>query len=295
MSGPLDLRAALVGAGEGVPGGSHNDSALPDPDDHPQVVYAGVFLHAASRPQMEAGNPKRPGSLQLGQAFLRLARKRRLLAEDSRGFLKVRQPPEPPGSGSSALEMEMQTHAEPGTASIEYQELRLSLLQRPPGLGESDPVVYAVVTDLTYGRSMPFVFLRDIQRLHEQSPRLGAFSNRSLEHRISEFNEITLQALEEQPADPKVAQVQGKLAEVQEVVQDSLERVLERQPDIEGLVQLSSGLENFGKRLRLESRLLRQSLWWRDMRSRLLNGLVVLLVLFLVSASFCGVTLDSCI
>lgn len=251
--------------------------------EHPQVHYTAILrdgkllLEAANRSSQDQ-------SLSLGQSLLLRAQKKQLLRSLTKASINrsVRRSGEVDDGDGDAR-----------TASLLRKQHRITFR-----LSDRNPdFVYAVVTDQSYGHSMPSVFLSDIEKLHHRTQERDGHTRllrQALEERILEFSDITLQALESQEPNPKLMTAQANIAEVQNLVQSNLDELVTRNQDIDGLMEVSGSLSQSGRKFRQESQILRRHLWWKGFRLKVLNFGLVLLVLYIVAASFCGITFDHC-
>jgi len=148
-------------------------------------------------------------------------------------------------------------------------------------LGGEEDAVYVLVrsskkihVDIFEGRDHRCTSLRHEQFLHDHCSVDGPNVNNP-------------------PTDP-FKQAQAELADVKNIMVHNVESILSRGERIELLVDKTDNLNNQARAFRMRSTQLRRKMWWKNTKLMTLSIFVVLLIVYLLAASACGVSLGHC-
>lgn len=82
--------------------------------------------------------------------------------------------------------------------------------------------------------------------------------------------------------DEKIGKLQNKVGEVIDVMKDNVHKVMDRGYKLEELQDRSDDLVNNSELFRSRSNSLRHRMWWQNCRTKIIIGVVILLVLAVI-------------
>lgn len=146
---------------------------------------------------------------------------------------------------------------------------------------------------------IPYAFLNDIKEKftvkygREVPQRAIAFSMNEefsslLRDRMEYYNNRNAQV-------DNLDKVKDQIDQVKDVMVQNIEKVLERGEKIELLVDKSDRLNQQAFRFQKSSTTLRRTLWWKKVRTVAFLTALVAIVLYIIAASMCGLSLSKCI
>eukprot|EP00472_Partenskyella_glossopodia_P006068 CAMPEP_0197517848 /NCGR_PEP_ID=MMETSP1318-20131121/2934_1 /TAXON_ID=552666 /ORGANISM="Partenskyella glossopodia, Strain RCC365" /LENGTH=163 /DNA_ID=CAMNT_0043067743 /DNA_START=159 /DNA_END=650 /DNA_ORIENTATION=+ len=155
---------------------------------------------------------------------------------------------------------------------------------------------FKIVDDLAFmcmarsdqGKQVAFLFLKQVS---------DAFFDKYTgeEDEYDDFHPL-LEKIMHKFADPKAVQKMSKihqgLSEVKDVMVENIEKVLKRGEKIEVLVDKTEHLRFNSDAFRRQSRNLRRGLCWANVKAKIFIGLIVLVLIYVVIASYCGMALE---
>lgn len=151
-------------------------------------------------------------------------------------------------------------------------------------------LIYLCLAENNLGRSIPFVFLDKVQRLFE-----AQFGNNARETSVpyafnADFAPVLRKQIEYFSAEgsDKLSEVQQGLDQVKGVMQENIANILERGEKIEHLVVQSEGLMDTSNSFKAGATKLKQTMWWNDMKMKILIGVIIFFVFFFIVANACG-------
>lgn len=158
-------------------------------------------------------------------------------------------------------------------------------------------IIYLVIADAAAGRRIPFAFLADLQRKFLAAPSSsspdmppyglqGSFGT-TIANLMHTYNTAP-------PAD-ELTRAQNELNQVKDIMVQNVEQILSRGERIELLVDKTDVMAGRATAFRRGARNIRRQMWWRDKKVLALCILVGLILLWVVIAQFCGVTLNQCL
>jgi vesicle-associated membrane protein 7 len=186
---------------------------------------------------------------------------------------------------------------------------RLLLQKIPPDDGKMSYVYdshvfhYLVADGITYlcmadsqERRIPFAFLEDIKNRFKYN-----YGDRGRTAIAFQMNDDFGRDLQKQmayynanPAADNINRVRNQLEEVKGVMVQNIEKVLERGEKIELLVDKTDKLNNAAFKFERQSKKLKNAMWWRNLKMKLMIGLVVTLVLYIILGMACGFGFQKC-
>jgi vesicle-associated membrane protein 7 len=90
------------------------------------------------------------------------------------------------------------------------------------------------------------------------------------------------------PAADKISKVKGEIDEVKSVMVTNIEQVLARGEKIELLVDKTENLNQQAFKFKRQSRDLKNSMWWKNVKLMIIIFVIVVLVLYFIIAMACG-------
>jgi vesicle-associated membrane protein 7 len=96
------------------------------------------------------------------------------------------------------------------------------------------------------------------------------------------------------PGADSFGEINSKLDDVKNVMLQNIEMVLERGEKLELLVEKSDALQNQAFKFERSSKQLKNAMWWRRVKIYLLIFIVVVLIIWIISAIVCGIDYQKC-
>lgn len=145
-------------------------------------------------------------------------------------------------------------------------------------------------------RRITFSFLEDIIKTWRAS--YTAVEHSALAFSLNgEFGPVLQEKMEfyntSQGAD-NIAVVQARIDSVKDIMVENIDRVLERGEKIELLVDKTDRLNQQAFKFEKTARGLKNDLYWRGIRNKIIVFVIVLLVIFFIVVMECGISLDNC-
>ncbi|KAG6371311.1 VAMP synaptobrevin-like protein [Boletus reticuloceps] len=156
--------------------------------------------------------------------------------------------------------------------------------------------VYLVMADDAAGRKTPFAFLTDLQRKFTELPSsssavLDGAPAYSLQGTFSPTIATLLHIYNTNPPFDQVARAQAELDHVKDIMVKNVEQILSRGERIELLVDKTDTMATQATAFRRGARTVRRQMWWRNSKILALSVVVVLFLLYILAAQFCGAAL----
>jgi len=153
----------------------------------------------------------------------------------------------------------------------------------------SDKITYLCMTSEGYTRMLSFKYLDEIKKSFistygERAKSLHAYSaNADFKHKLQ-----TLMDLYNSHEQNKIGKVTAQVAEVKDIMQENIEKVIEREELIVSLVGKSEALSTSSGIFQRNSKKLKRALWWKNVKLMMLIGFIIILVVYIVLATACG-------
>lgn len=163
--------------------------------------------------------------------------------------------------------------------------------------GSHGNLIFLCMADAPFGRRIPFAFLDDIQmRFSKTYAKVVATAPAYAMN--DEFSRVLSQQMEYFSTNPNsdaINRVKSEISEVKSVMVENIDKVLERGTRIELLVDKTATLQDNSFRFKKQARALKRALWWKNAKLMIAMSGVIVLVLYLLVAYFCGgLSLPSC-
>jgi len=152
------------------------------------------------------------------------------------------------------------------------------------------------MADDAAGRKMPFAFLVDLQRKFTELPSSSSSGTPppayALQGTFSSTIATLMHTYNTSPPVDQVARAQAELDHVKDIMVKNVEQILSRGERIELLVDKTDTMATQATAFRRGARAVRRQMWWRNSKVLALSILVVLVVLYILVAQFCGAALQ---
>ncbi|KAJ9669542.1 hypothetical protein H2201_000409 [Coniosporium apollinis] len=166
--------------------------------------------------------------------------------------------------------------------------------EHPPSAASAGGLSYLVICKAELGRRIPFGYLISIKDafLKQYDPQTTDFAALP-PYGAAAFNATLKRLMHEQGAteagqNDAIKTAQREIASVREVMEENIERVLERGERIDLLVDKTDRLGGSARDFRVRSRGLRRRMWWKNVRLMALLCAVVVFLIYLFVGFGCG-------
>lgn len=153
-----------------------------------------------------------------------------------------------------------------------------------------DGLIYLCMAEEADKRRITFAFLDDVKKLFND--KYGQAAKNAIAFSLNEgFGPILRQRMEFFNTDPsadKLSQVKAQIDDVRTIMLENIDRVLERGEKMELLVDKTEQLNQQAFRFEKQSRGLRNTMWYRRLRTYVIIFLVVGLIIFFITSMLCG-------
>eukprot|EP00808_Paulinella_micropora_P031456 g62300.t1 len=153
----------------------------------------------------------------------------------------------------------------------------------------SDGLTYLCMADQQFPRLVAFQFLEDIRTRFKAT--YGDRGKTAIAFAFnSDFQRVLQQQMERYNSmkTDKVQKVREEINQVKDVMIKNIDKVLERGEKIELLVGKTDALDQHAVKFKKQSRQLKHSMWWKNVKLMLLLTLFILVIIYVIAASACG-------
>ncbi|KAL0843456.1 hypothetical protein Bca101_016701 [Brassica carinata] len=152
----------------------------------------------------------------------------------------------------------------------------------------SDGLTFLCMANDTFG-NVHMRFMKNYGRVAHHAPAYAM---------NDEFSRVLHQQMEFFSSNPSVDtlnRVRGEVSEIRSVMVENIEKIMERGDRIELLVDKTATMQDSSFHFRKQSKRLRRALWMKNAKLLVVLTCLIVLVLYIIIASFCGgITLPSC-
>ena len=159
-------------------------------------------------------------------------------------------------------------------------------------------ICYLCMSDEVDKHRIPYAFLNEMKEHFtakygvELPQRAIAFSmneefSKVIRDRMDYYNSSNVQI-------DNIDRVKDQIDQVKDVMVLNIEKVLERGEKIELLVDKTDRLNQQAFRFEKSSRTLRKTLWWKKFRTVACLTAVVVVLVYVIATSVCGITFSKC-
>lgn len=146
-----------------------------------------------------------------------------------------------------------------------------------------------------YKRRLTFDFLEDVKIIWRD--RYSHVEQSALAFALNEeFSPVLKSKMQyySTPESDKLSVINQRMDSVKDVMIDNIDKLLESKERVELLVDKTEELTHSAYKFEKQSRNLKNDLWCRGVRNKIIIGVVLLLIVVFVLAMVCGITLDQC-
>ena len=119
-----------------------------------------------------------------------------------------------------------------------------------------------------------------IENAMAYSPQFEEFA-RVVEQEMNRFGHMKF-------ADNKIAEVNDKVEATKQVMKDNVQKVIERGDNIETLIEKTDILVQTSDSFRVNTKTLKQKIWWKNVKIWIILIIVVLVLFWLIFSLACG-------
>jgi vesicle-associated membrane protein 7 len=168
------------------------------------------------------------------------------------------------------------------------------------GSGSGGVVVCMCMCDEKFGRSKPFLYLKDISEAFKlKYPNSTDGVSAALED-ISTYKSFEgvlserMQTINGSTGTDNITLVQKGLEEVKDVMLENMDKVIKRGDTIEVLMGKSENLNSASEKFKRSSTKLQQNLCLANVKFKVIIFCIILLLLYILLASICGPSFSQC-
>jgi len=143
-------------------------------------------------------------------------------------------------------------------------------------LATKDGVVFVCVAAKAHKTSTCFLFLKEIQKTFD-SDQASKFK--------PQLKKLMVQYSSEQV--DKISQINSELEDVKTIMQENIDRVIQRGENLEDLAETTSQLETDAAGFRTRAVQLKQSVWWASMRMKIIIAVAILVIIGIIIMAIC--------
>lgn len=153
----------------------------------------------------------------------------------------------------------------------------------------SGGLTYVCLADRGMGQSIPLNFLDEVCGRFESS-FLSASRTAVALQMNAEFQPVIrgLMEMYNEAADTSIDRIRSHVAEISDNMVDNIDKIMMRQEKIELLVEKTETLNRTAMQFRRQAVDVRRTLWWRDVRAKIVMVSITLVLIFLIVMWLCG-------
>lgn len=155
----------------------------------------------------------------------------------------------------------------------------------------SSGLTFVCLADRGMGQTAPLRFLDEVCGRFEASDAMLAASRTAVALQMNpEFQPVIRGLMEKynEASDSSMERIRAHTAEITENMIDNIDKIMQRQEKIELLVEKTETLNRTAIQFRRQAVDVRRTLWWRDVRAKVVMVSIVLLLIFLLITWLCG-------
>ncbi|KAI3454217.1 hypothetical protein Pfo_010880 [Paulownia fortunei] len=162
----------------------------------------------------------------------------------------------------------------------------------------TDGLTVLCMAEDTAQRRIPFAFLDDIHQRFVRTYGRAVLSAQAYAMN-DEFSRVLSQQMDYYSNDPnadRINRLRGEMSQVRSVMIENIDKVLERGDRLDLLVGKTAYMQANSFRFRKQSRRLRNTMWWDNVKLTMTFIFLLLVIVYGVLAFVChGLTLPSCL
>ncbi|KAH8823180.1 VAMP synaptobrevin-like protein [Flagelloscypha sp. PMI_526] len=203
--------------------------------------------------------------------------------------------------------------AEGSTGSKDFSSATQTILSKiPPGDSKMTYVLenylfhyvaeggftYLVMGEDAAGRRLPFGFLAELERKFHSAPSGSSAASDTPAYGLQgTFGRVISDLLNQYntaPPEDEVQRAQAELNQVKDIMVKNVEQILSRGERLELLMNKTDQMAGQATAFRRGARSVRRQMWWKNTKILILSCLVALIILWIIVAQFCGLSLSQC-
>ncbi|EJT99508.1 vesicle-associated membrane protein [Dacryopinax primogenitus] len=157
-------------------------------------------------------------------------------------------------------------------------------------------LTFLVMADDSVGRRMPFAFLAELQRKFTTAYTPEVIFDVPA-YGLNEFSEEIGKLMHQYSTSPPpdaLSQAQSDLQSVKNIMVQNVEQILSRGERIELLVDKTDNMAGQAYAFRRGARNVRRQQFWKNQKIWVLSFVVLLIIVYLITAAFCGAGFNHC-
>ncbi|XP_014670529.1 PREDICTED: vesicle-associated membrane protein 7-like [Priapulus caudatus] len=156
-----------------------------------------------------------------------------------------------------------------------------------------DGLIYLCVSEPAFGRLVPYAFLKEIQKRFTSGSlpiRAATCGENGLQRDFEQVLAAQMEYFSTSEEVNKVTKLQSQVDSVKEIMQENIEKVLQRGDKLEELESKASDLESNSSTFRSQTRKVVRKMWWKNTRMTIILamvavGLVAILTVIILYAT----------
>jgi len=149
---------------------------------------------------------------------------------------------------------------------------------------DKDGICYAVITGLSYQSRVAIQMLEELAK--EFSAKFKSVALTAEENSLTRKGKTILSAISTKYEDPtkvdKTLKVLGQVDNVKSTMQDNISSMLKNTEAADSLAEKSDQLNEQASVFKKKSKVLKDNMWWKNMKMTLLLGAVIFIILLLI-------------
>jgi len=146
-------------------------------------------------------------------------------------------------------------------------------------------LIFMCAADTEFGRRQPYAFLTEIKRRFlsgNLADRAQFAHTNELDRDFSQVLAGQMETYSTSESNDQIGQLRSQVNEVKDVMTQNIEKVLERGENLEDLLHQTEDLEAHSSTFQKSARRVQRKYWWKNLKMKIILGLVVIVVLFVI-------------
>jgi len=157
-------------------------------------------------------------------------------------------------------------------------------------------IVYLVMSDTEFSRSLAFTYLTDIKQRFQNTygDRAKTAIAFAFNADFSRVLQSQMERINSNSEDPKISAIKGQLSEVKDNMVNNIDKVLLRGEKIELLVDKSESLEQHAFKFQRASKGLKRTMCLKNAKWTAVILVILALIILFICMGICGANFDKC-
>jgi len=159
-----------------------------------------------------------------------------------------------------------------------------------------DGIIYLVMTDQEFNRSLAFQYLGEIKDrfLHQYGDRAKTAIAFAFNADFSKILQLQMEKINNSAQDPKIAAIRGQIAETKDHMMNNIEKVQQRGENIDLLMNKSEKLEQNAFKFQRASKGLKRTMCLKNAKWTVVVIVILALIILFICMGICGAKFDKC-